>query len=288
MRDTSIVFRQTLIWLLVGCWLFGSTAATAAPSTGDCTVAAEQGGVLFPVDKLNDAARCQIGAVINGYTTAGLIGPVQTPVTPQLYEYLLDRPPLIAALTERLGLGAYQFIARDLNQFWVNDGDGTQGLLTLVYQDPTHRIYHIDGYHEGQIFPMVRAKAAVFMTILPVTTTEGLSAVQTSLMAYTRLDASLLAGLVRLLRPLVGEGVTRKLSRGFEVTNQLGAVIAQDRERVAQQASLVPWLPPTELQTLIGWLHTVPQHAAASPTEGTPASSATSPTPAPLPVQSSP
>ena len=262
---------------MIGCWLFGSTAVTAAPSTDACTVAVEQGGVLFPVDKLNASTRCQIGAVVNGYTTAGLIGPAQTPVTPQLYEYLLDRPLLIAALTERLGLGTYQFTAREPNQFWVNDLEGTQGLLTLVYQDPTHRIYHIDGYHEGQIFPMVRAKAAVFMTIVPITTTEGLPAVQTSFMAYTRLDASLLAGLVRLLRPLVGEAVTRKLSRGFEVINQLGTAIAQDRDRVAQQASLVPWLSIADLQTLIGWLYTVPQRLATAP-----------PSPGPLPMQTSP
>jgi hypothetical protein len=273
---------------MIGCWLLGSPAATAASPTDNCTVADEQGGIIFPVSKLDISTRCQIGAVVSGYTTAGLIGPVQTPVTPQLYEYLLDRPPLIAALIERLGLGAYQFTARGTNQFWVNDGDGTQGLLTLVYQDPTHRIYHIDGYHEGQLFPLVRAKAIVFMMILPVITMEGLPAVQTSLMTYTHLDASLLAGLVRVLRPLVGDAVTRKLSRGFEVTNQLGTAIAQDREQVAQQASFIPWLSPTERQTLIGWLHTVPQRAAVPPVAEPPAPSATSPTPAPLPMQASP
>lgn len=288
MRATSIVFHQTLTWLLVGCWLFGAAAATAAPASDDCIVAAEQGGVLFPVDKLNASARCQIGAVVNGYTTAGLIGPVQTPVTQQLYEYLLDRPPLIAALTERLGLGTYQFTARELNQFWVNDGEGTQGLLTLVYQDPTHRIYHIDGYHEGQIFPMIRAKAAVFMNISPVATADGYPAVQTSMMAYTRLDASLLSGLVRMLRPLVGDAVTRKLSRGFEVTNQLGVFIAQDRDRVVQQASLVPWLSITDLQTLIGWLHTVPQRTTAAPTAEAQAPAGTPPAAEPLPAQASP
>lgn len=265
MRATSIALHQTLAWLLIGCWLFGSTTATAAPSIDKCPIAAEQGGILFPVDKLEVSTRCQLGAVINGYTTTGLIGPVQTPVTPQLYEYLLDRPPLIAALTERLGLGAYQFTAREPNQFWVNDVEGTQGLLSLIYQDPTHRIYHIDGYHEGEVFPMVRAKAVVFMNILPVTTTDGLPAVQTSLIAYTRLDATLLAGLVRILRPLVGEAVTRKLSRGFEVTNQLGAAIAQDRDHVVQQASLVPWLTIADMQTLIGWLYTVPQRTVITP-----------------------
>jgi len=264
-RATSIVLHQILAGLLFGCWLFEATTTAAAPPADECTVSATQGGILFPVDKLEDSTRCQISAIVNGYTTTGLVGPVQTPVTPQLYEYLLDRPPLIAALTERLGLGTYQFTARGLNQFWVNDGEGTQGLLSLVYQDSARRIYHIDGYHEGQVFPMVRAKAVVFMNLTPVTSTDGLPAVQTSLIAYTRLDASLLAGLVRILRPLVGEAVTRKLSRGFEVTNRLGAFIAQDRDHVAQQASLVPWLSVADLQTLIGWLYTVPQRTAGTP-----------------------
>ena len=288
MRVTSIVFHPILAWLLVGCWLFGSAAATAS-SIQDCTVVAEQGGALFPVDKLSASTRCQIGAVINGYTTTGLIGPVQTPVTPQLYDYLMDRPPLIASLTERLGLGSYQFTARELNQFWVNDGEGTQGLLTLLYQDSTHRIYHIDGYHEGQIFPMVRAKAAVFMHITPITTADGYPAVQTSLTAYTKLDDSLLAGLVRILRPLIGEAVTRKLSRGFEATNQLGAAIAQDRDRVMQHASLVPWLSTAELQTLVGWLYTVPQRATTASAAGTATPPIdTPPSPAPPPMQASP
>jgi hypothetical protein len=85
------------------------------------------------------------------------------------------------------------------------------------------------------------------------------------LMSYTRLDSSLVAGLVRILRPLVNDAVTRKLSRGFEATNLLGLAIAQNPDRVAQQAALVPWLNVNDLQTLIGLLYTVPQRASASP-----------------------
>lgn len=261
---------RSLATLLVACGLLWTGPAAATQPAQDCTFAEEQGGVAFPVAQLDSRSRCLIGAVLNNPTTTGRFGPIRTPVTIQLYEYLLDHPPLIAALAERLGLGAYQFTARDWNQYWVNDGDGTQGLLTLLYQDPLRRIYHIDGYHEGRIFPMVRAKAVAFMHIAPVVTADGYPAVQTSLMAYIKLDDALLAGLVRLLSPLVSDAVTRKLSRGFEVTTHLGAAIAQDRERVAQQAALVPWLSLPEMQTLIGWLYTVPQRAAVRSAAETP------------------
>jgi hypothetical protein len=237
--------------------------ALAAPEP--CTIAAEQGIGRFPVARLDPAARCRLGSVINDFSTAGTIGPVQTPIPLPLYTYLLDRPPLMASLIERLGLGFYQFTVRAPNRFWVNDGDGTQGLLSLVYRDDTSRIYHIDGYHEGHVFPMVKAKAAVFMRIQPATTPEGYPAVQSMLMSYTRLDSALMAGLAKILRPLANDAVTRKLSRGFEVTNLLGLAIARDPDRVAQQAALVPWLDVNELQTLIGLLYTVPQRAPAPP-----------------------
>jgi len=246
------------------CGLLVTTVpATAAPES--CTIAAEQGLRQFPVAQLDPAARCQLGNVVNDFSAAGAMGPVQTPIPLPLYTYLLDRPLLMASLIDRLGIGAYQFAVREPNQFWVNDGDGTQGLLSLVYQDETSRIYHIDGQHEGHIFPMVKAKAAVFMKIQPATTPEGYPAVQSVLMSYTRLDSSVVAGLVRILRPLVSDAVTRKLSRGFEVTNLLGLAIARDPDRVAQEAALVPWLNVNELQTLIGLLETVPQRTSAPP-----------------------
>lgn len=262
--------RRPLATLLAAYGLLCTGSAAAAQSVQECTFAEEQGGVVFPVKQLDAGSRCLISTVLDNPTTAGLFGPIRTPVTIQLYDYLLDRPPLIAALAERLGLGTYQFTRRDLNQYWVNDGDGSQGLLTLLYRDHSHRIYHIEGYHQGRIFPIVRAKAIAFMHITPVTTDDGYPAVQTLLMAYAKLDDALVAGLVRLLKPLVGDVVTRKLSRGFEVTNHLGAAIAQDPEEVARQVALVPWLSLPEKQALIGWLSTIPQHAAGSPAAGTP------------------
>lgn len=259
----------SLATLLDICGLLWGKGA-AAQSRQDCPVPGEQSGVAFPVEQLDPQSRCLIGAVLDDPTKAGRFGPIQVPIPLELYEYLLDRPPLITALAERLGLGTYQSTARARNQYWVNDGEGTQRLLTLLYQDPARRIYHVDGHHEGRIFPMVRAKAVAFMYLTPVATTDGHPAVQTWLVTYTKLDDPLLAGLVRLLKPLVGDAITRKLSRGFEVTTHLGAAIAQDRERVAQQAALVPWLSLPEMQTLIGWLYTVPQRAVGSPAAETP------------------
>lgn len=252
-RISSGPARRTLAGLMLGLTL---SVATARADT--CTVAAEQGHVTFPVDRLDSASRCLVSSVADNPTTSGLVGPVRTPIPQRLYEYLLDHPSLIAALARKLGMGNYQFTSRGPNQFWGNDGDGTQGLLSLLQREGTTRIYHIDGYHEGQIFPMVRAKAVVFLKMAQTASPDGHPAVDTLLIAYTKLNDPVLSGLVWVLRPLVGDAVTRKLTRGFDVTNQLGAAIAQNPDRIIQELPTLPSIAPQEQRTLTALLQTLP------------------------------
>jgi hypothetical protein len=248
--------------------MLGLAAARAEGPATTCSFAAEQGGQVYPVEQMDTGFRCLIGAVLDKPTTVGLVGPIQTPVTAQLYDYLLDRPPLIAALSEHLGLGRYQFVPQGPNQYWVNDGDGAEGLLTLLYHDPSRRIYYLRGYHKGRLFPTVRGTAVIFMHSMPTSTLDGGLAVQTSLVIYTKLDNAVLAGLARVLRPLISEAVTRKLSRGVEVAHRLGAAIAEDPKRIARLAAFVSWLSPAELQTFVGWLDTIPQGTAGAAAAG--------------------
>jgi hypothetical protein len=223
----------------------------------------EQGSFTFPVERLDPAALCLIEPVVNRATTAGLVGPITTPIPPTLYAYLLDHPAIIASLAERFSLGSYQFAVKGHNQFWANDGDGTQGLLTLLYQDQNTRLYHIDGYHEGHLFPMVRARAAVFLRTTPVMTTEGYPAVETSLVAYTRLNDPVLSALLSILKPLAGEAVLRKLTRGFDVTTRLGLQIAKDPERIIQEVRSLPTIQPDDQRVLTSLLQGLPQPVRA-------------------------
>jgi len=244
---------------------FALLADTGFSHADECRIAAEHEGMLFPVDRLDPLSRCLIGPVVNEFTTSGLVGPVQTPIAQEFFEYLLDRPVLLAALVDRLKLGSYKFTVKGDRQYWVDDGEGTQGLLMLVYRDETTRIYHLDGFHEGRVLPLVKAKAVVFLRLAPGVTPEGDPSVESRLVAYTKLKDSFLSALVRMLRPLVGGTVTRKLSHGFDVTIQLGNLIAQDPDRVAREADMLEGIDGTELKTFHAFLHAVPHPTAPPP-----------------------
>jgi hypothetical protein len=235
-----------------------------------CTVVNEHEGVTVPIDRLNEDARCQLHWVISGHSTVGKIGPIQTPIAQEFFQYLLDHPWATALLVDGLGMGNYTVTRQSPTQFWANDGDGTQGLFTLLHENPTTRIYHIAGEHQGQLFPSVRAKAVLFVRTIPVimsvtspvTTPEpkdakdgkdvrdGKDGVETQVVSYVRLDDPVLNGLVRILRPLIGDAVTRKITVGMNTTVQLGTVIGQDPQRVLQQVQTLQTIGAEEQQTL--------------------------------------
>jgi len=256
---------RTALWLAAGALsLIGVPAGSAAPAD-PCRLGAEHGGHAFPVEGLDSSARCRLASVVNDFTTTEILGPTRTTVSPQLYEQLLDRPVLLAALANRLGLGAYRVVPRGPRGFWVDDGEGTRGVFTFEYRDPTRRIYHVDGSHEGRLFPRVMGKAVLFLSIRPAPVPDGRAGIEAAMVTYTRLNDPVLAGLVRLLRPLVSGVVTRTITKGFSVANHLADLITKEPERIAREVRTLPLLSPEEQATLLALLPTpqLPRSEAA-------------------------
>ena len=139
-----------------------STAIDSSPARSEtCELSSQHEGVIFPVEKLDPEWACRLQPIINHYTTVSKVGPRRTDFSESLYRQLLDRPPLAAALINRLNLGLYKSEARGPDRFWGYDGEGTEGVVQLVYQDRTSRIYYLEGSHESRLLPNLAGKAVV-------------------------------------------------------------------------------------------------------------------------------
>ena len=226
-----------------------------------CHIAPQHAGVTFPIERIDAAWVCRLQPIIDEFTTANKVGPIQTPLQESVYVYLLDRPPVAAALVNRLELGLYKAETRGPGRYWGDDGEGTVGLVELVYQDPRHRLYYLEGAHHSTLLPHLTGKAVVMLSMATVKDAAGQEAVETTLVSYTRLDNRVLAGLVSLLRPLVGRTVSRKLMKGVDAVNRLGMEMRRHPDRVLFEATDPPPLPPEDVAFLKQALAAMP-HAA--------------------------
>jgi len=212
-----------------------------------CSLPSEYRGMTFPVEKIDPDWACRLHAIVDNYTTVGEVGPIRTGLPESLYHQLLDRPPLAAGLINRLDLALYKSEARGPGRFWGHDGEGTGGIVQLVYQDRHSRIYYLEGSHDGRFLPHITGKAVVFLRMSPVKDTDGMEAMDSTMVSYTRLDNRILSGVVSLLRPLIGGTVTRKLSKGVKTVNQLSLLMRQHPDRVLFEAMDPPAFPEDEV-----------------------------------------
>lgn len=235
-------------WVVVAALSTGVSPAFA--DADRCLLPLQHAGVPFPVEQLQPSWSCRLEPILSHYTTANKVGPIRTPLPETVYLYLLDHPPTAAALINRLDLGLYRAEVRGAGRYWGHDGEGTEGIVELVYRDRTSRIYYLEGSHDSRLLPHVTGKAVVLLRMRRLIDQNGVESMESTMVSYTRLDNRVLSGLVSLLRPLVGGIVTRKLTKGVETVNRLSRVMREHPERVLFEATDPPGLPDQDVAFL--------------------------------------
>lgn len=239
--------RSGFFWLVVAVLASVSSGHVRADS---CFVASEQSGIAFPAVKVAGDWTCRLQLVIDHHISANTVGPLITAMAEPMYLYMLDRPPVAAALINRLDLADYKSEERGPGRWWGSDGEGTEGIVQLISQDRTTRVYYLEGTHHSSLLPNVSGKAVIFLRMRPVKDERGSDAMESTMVAYTMLDNRVLSGFVSLLRPLIDATVMRKLSKGLEVVNRLGLEMDRRPDRVLFEATDPPPLPEQDVAVL--------------------------------------
>jgi hypothetical protein len=235
-------------------------AAEAGEMEQGCILPPRHAGLAFPVEQIPVSWACRLLPVMADYTTANKVGPVRTPLPEETYFYFLDHPTVATTLVDRLDLGLYKAAMQGPGQFWGSDGEGTEGVVRLVYEDRAEnrasRLYYLEGAHDSPLLPQVTGKAVVLLWTRPVKDASGSDMMETTVVAYAQLNSRILSGLVSLIRPLVGSVITRQFMKGFETADRLSHVMRHDPERVLFEATDPPALADAEVvflkQALMG------------------------------------
>ena len=246
-----------------------TTIYSSLAQSGTCVLPSQHAGVTFPVERIEAHWACRLEPIISHYTTANKLGPLRTPLPEAVYVYLLDHPPMAATLVNRLGIAPYQSEMRGPGRYWGNDGEWTEGIVELVYQDRTSRVYYLEGSHGSRFLPRITGKAVVLLRMNQVPDSNGVEAMDSTLVSYSRLDNRLLAGIVSLLRQFAGSAVTRKLAKGVDTVNRLSQVMRQQPDRVVSEATKSPALSSDDVTFLKQALANLPHLGGVAPSRTT-------------------
>lgn len=236
--------RSLSLLVVIG---LSTTIYSSQAQSESCSLPSLHAGVTFSIEKVDPDWACRLQEIVGNYTITTKVGPIRTGLSESLYRSLLDRPPLAAALINRLDLGLYKSEVRGPGRFWGYDGEGTEGIVQLVYQDRTSRIYYLEGSHDSRLLPNITGKAVVFLKMDSVKDADGMEVMDSTMVSYAKLDNHFLSGVVTLLRPFIGGTVKRKLGKGVETVNRLSHLMRQHPDRVLFEAMDPPALPDDDV-----------------------------------------
>ena len=248
-RFRQVARRAGLIGVVLTAGL-AVLASVGRTESDRCSLPAHHAGVVFPLDQVEAAWACRLEPIVTHYTTANKVGPQRTPLPQPVFLYLLDHPVMAAMLVNRLDLGLYKAEQRGQEAFWATDGEGTEGVAHPLFRDPQTRIYYVEGSHDGRFLPRVSGKAVVLLRLHPVTDNRGVESIDSTMVAYLRLDNRFLSGMLSLLRPLIGNVVNRQILKAFDAARRLGGTMREHPEQVLFEATDPPALPDDEVAFL--------------------------------------
>jgi len=211
----------------------------SSPEARACDVRVDDPEVVLPLDKMDRPALCLMAPIVNDYTTYRIMPAYSTPIPKSAYDFMLDHMALSSALARKLGLAEYRITRVGATTFQGNDGQGSEGLITLLYRDTTRRLYHMKGRHYGKVIPVITGEAIILMDYHVQTGADGREQVETRITSYSRIDNPVIAALVKIFQPFLRSVVNDKLAQGFLAVHSLGELMGADPEQVYRQAESV-------------------------------------------------
>ena len=201
--------RRALVVLAAG---IGLGAAVARAAVGDGRV---------PFDRIAPPQQERLKDVMDAAafhrTVQGLTFRSHEPV----FLYLVDHPDLAASAARALGVAKYRIEPRPDGTYWGDDARGVKGVIEVVYADPHKRVLHAQGTYDTKWLPTIYARIVLVLEFEHRNGADGQSRVTNDLTGYLRVDNAFLGALARLVGPIVGSAVDRKVARTFGVAGKV-------------------------------------------------------------------
>lgn len=149
-------------------------------------------------------------------------------VRPEIFEYLIDHPNLIADLARGLGLSRMH-VTRTASGFLLDDGWGLVGECRVLLRRTGFWLLHARGYFDPPVFPRIHGEAIVALAYGYEPRADGKEVVSTSAAGYVRFESRIVNFVARLARPIAQSkaeqaalSVVRDLSKVHQTLQERG------------------------------------------------------------------
>lgn len=164
-----------------------------------------------------------------------------------VYTYLLDHPDLNAALARALGIAPYELVRIGPRQYRGEDGSGNVGTIEVFRTEGHERVFMERGVSSGWWFGEIGGRVVALVVFAPEA-----ESVRGTVTVWARIDQGLVDRSLRLLGPMLGGFLNRKLREQFNIAVRVAESAAQHPDQFCPLLGAVSEASPDEWQALAG------------------------------------
>ncbi len=217
------------------------TVAVAWASVGD-------GGV--PFDRIPHPVQERLRDVIDHAVFQRAVQGLTFRSHESVFLYFLEHPDFAAAVARTLKVAQYRVEQRPGGTYWGDDARGAKGIFEVVYADAHKRVVYAQGTYDTRWLPTIHARLVLILDFEHRNGADGQSRVTSDLTGYLRVDNPFLEVLARLVGPIVGGAVDRKVTRTFGIAARVSERAYDDPMGFLQALRQAPDVDPRHLAEL--------------------------------------
>jgi hypothetical protein len=182
-----------------------AVAAAAEALQATASPAARQNAIQsLPMEKLNQAARAKVSAVLSNVTVFRRLPIRMIGCDPDLYLFLVRHPDVLINIWEVLGISQIQIRQIGPDNYRIVEGEGTSASMEILYRaEDTHLVYGQWSY-SGTLLPKpIRGRCLAMLKSGFVREADGRSYVSSRLDAFLSVEPGGAELLTKTLHPLV-------------------------------------------------------------------------------------
>lgn len=188
------------------------------------------------------------------HTVRASVGPTDIPLSLELSNFFLDHPDFTASIVNKRKIAPYTVTMRGPRSFWADDGNGTQGLITLMDRKETYRLYYGEGSHKGRLFPILRAAGVIVMNMEAQAGSDCRPSTKASFSVFVHVKNRFVAGVLTVLRPFLQKTIDSKFRKAFNAAGRIGLLLEKDPHTLNEDVRASPLITPKERAHLIDLL----------------------------------
>jgi len=196
------------VWFCV--FVFTSTAVTRAaedPAKPTTSRAARDEAVrALPLQQLPDKVQAKIKGVLSDLSLYRRLPRQTIDCEPDLYLHLIRNPELVVNMWTAMGITQMAMDRIGPDTYKVSDGEGTKGVVQLLYSSDDLHVIYSEGTYDGNLYPRtVRGKSLILLRSKYAPDQRGRMMITNSLDLFLSIDNIGVEILAKTFSPSVGK-----------------------------------------------------------------------------------